>query len=583
MTDFPSIFSAGIIHDGATRFRVWAPGISTVELVIGKGRTAMDRAAHGFWEAEISEEKTIYSYCLDGDGPYPDPSSRYQPEGVNGPSFFSTSFLHHEDVPGWRGIRLRDMVIQEMHTGTYTAQGTFSAASGKLDRIASTGINAIEIMPVAQTYGDRNWGYDGVFPYSVNRSYGTPDDFAEFVKASHEYGIAVILDVVFNHMGPIGNYLEKYGPYFSDQHSTPWGKALNFDGPGSDAVRRYVIDSALYWLETMHIDGLRFDATHAIYDSSPVHILKEVVAYARRLEKNGRRIVLIAEDNRNDSNLVRSQKQCGYGFDAIWADDFHHVLHVGLTGERASYYSDYTGLDQLCRVMEHGVVYDGLYSEHLQRIRGNSWNGVAPWHSIVFSQNHDQIGNRACGERLSSLVSPDAARFAAACVLLSPCTPMLFMGEEYGERNPFLFFIDAPDMRFAELVREGRLREFRAFGWNSTADPADPETFTRCKLSWSGSDDALKASRYYSDLIKIRRKYSLAGKRPVVICGEGRIDLDYGNVTATLCTPRAQIRSLSERPIFNSEWRRYGGSTEDGSAEIAPGYFAAVCMHAESG
>jgi len=583
LSEFRSSFSTGVYWDGVFHFRTWAPECEGVTLRMEDGEElSMKRGNYGIWETELSEEGDIhYRYMLGNEGPYPDPSSRFQPTGVEGPSMISSSFQRSGRHGRWKGISLCDMIIEEVHIGTFTPQGTFRSAARRLERIAETGINSVEIMPVAQFYGSRNWGYDGVYLYATQNSYGTPSDLAYLVDRAHELGVAILLDVVYNHLGPVGNYLDRYGPYFSSVYSTPWGRALNFDGPGSDVVRQFILDNVHYWLDEIGFDGLRLDATHAIYDASPTHILSEISALAERIgRKDGRRIVLIAENDRNDRHVVLERRKCGLGLSAQWNDDFHHALHVLLTGERDGYYSDYRGLPDLCKSLSDGFVYDGIYSQNSGRIRGTKWKSLPKERLVVCSQNHDQIGNRAEGERLSFMVSPQAARFAAACVLLSPFTPMLFMGEEYGERAPFLFFIDSSDSDFAEMVYRGRLAEFSRFGWKETPRPDALETFMRCKLS-SGSGVSQRAmKRYYSDLIEVRRRYISQHRESLCVhCDEGEIILEYGKVHVLLSTPQSEAHKLKGRVLLNSEWKMYGGKVEPGRSVTADGYCAAVLLH----
>jgi maltooligosyltrehalose trehalohydrolase len=503
------------------QFRVWAPNAQRVEVRVldpEERLLPMNRDAVGYWLAEAGDVApgTRYFYRLDAGQDRPDPASRHQPEGVHGPSkVVGAGFGWTDDA--WRGIPLQKYIIYELQIGTFTAEGTFDGAIARLPDLVDLGVTAIEIMPVAQFPGERNWGYDGVLPFAVQDSYGGPDGLKRLVDAAHAAGLAVILDVVYNHLGPEGNYFSDFGPYFTDRYRSPWGAAMNFDGPGSDEVRRYFIENAVYWLRDFHIDALRLDAVHAMLDFSAGTFLEEMAGVVARegIELN-RQVFLIAESDLNDSRVVRTSEEHGFGLDAQWADDLHHALHVLLTGERQGYYEDFAGaaghpppLRLLAGALADGVLYQGQYAPARGRRHGNSFAGIPAHRLVVCAQNHDQVGNRMLGERLASLVSPARLKLAVAVVLLSPYLPLLFMGEEYGETAPFLYFISHTDPNLVKAVRQGRKEEFAAFmaQGGEPPDPAAAETFERSKLNWQLAQHAWHADLrgFYKELIALRK------------------------------------------------------------------------------
>ena len=482
----------------AVRFRVWAPYAKTVAVrLLGAERPPIPLQSdrHGYFEALVREVSplTRYQYLLDGSKERPDPASRFQPEGVHGPSAVLDPNAFQWGDHSWYGLPLKDFIIYELHVGTFTHDGTFEAVIPHLNYLKETvGITAIELMPVAQFPGRRNWGYDGAHLFAVQSSYGGPEGLKRLVNACHRAGLAVILDVVYNHLGPEGNYLSDFGPYFTDRYRTPWGAAINYDGPDSDAVRHYVINNALHWVTEYHVDALRLDAIHGIFDFGACHILKELtLAVHQQAGRLGRQVFVIAESDLNDTRIIDPLTYGGYGLDAQWNDDFHHALRVTLTGEQKGYYEDFHGLRDLGTALREGFVYGGQHSAYRRRRHGTSSEHCRPSRFVVFSQNHDQIGNRAVGDRLSTQLPFDALKVARAAVLLSPNIPLLFMGEEYGERAPFQYFIEHGDSDLVEAVRQGRRREFAHFGWKpeDIPDPQDPETFERCRLQLSGLDD----------------------------------------------------------------------------------------------
>ncbi len=503
--------------DGSVRFSVWAPNAERLSVsVLGgpaEGTYALARGASGVFAGRVPHAGAgaDYRFCVGSERTLPDPVSRWQPHGVHGPSrVVDPEFAWHDAE--WRGLAMADLVMYELHVGTFTEEGTFAAVIGHLRGLKALGITAIELMPVAQFPGNRNWGYDGVLLYAVQDSYGGPRGLKQLVDAAHAEGLAVILDVVYNHVGPEGNYLAEYGPYFTTTYHTPWGPALNYDGSLSEEVRRFVVENALYWITEYHIDGLRLDAVHRIYDFGAKHILQEIAEalhdQGRRL---GRHVLAIAESDLNDPKLVRDTVSYGYGLDGQWSDDLHHAVHALLTGERAGYYADFGGAEPVARALEEPFVYEGQFSVHRKRRHGAPSSGLPRDRFVVAIQNHDQIGNRAGGERLSMLVSPAQLRFAAALLLLSPYVPLLFMGEEYGETHPFLYFVSHGDPRLIDAVRSGRRREFESFGWHDVVpDPQADETFERSKLDRSvieaGRDDwHAQLLELYRDLLTLRR------------------------------------------------------------------------------
>ena len=471
-------------------FSVWAPAAKAVDLVLAERRIALQPAADGYWRTEVEHAQAgdAYRYSVDGGPAFPDPRSRWQPDGVHGSSqVIDVAELRRIRHAEFRPRPLREAVIYELHVGTFTPEGTYAAAQGRLQHLVDLGITHVELMPLATFPGARGWGYDGVDLYAPLPAYGTPADLARLVSECHQRGLAVLIDVVYNHLGPDGNYLASFGPYFTDRVKTPWGEAINFDGPHSDGVRSFVIDNALMWLEDYGFDGLRLDAVHAIFSFEAVHVLEELAVAVRTLgDKLNRSLVLIAESDLNDPRLVHDSVRGGYGLTAHWADDFHHAVHRYLTGETAGYYADFHGLEDIATALRDGYVYQGRYSAHRQRRHGRRPLGVHADQLVICAQNHDQIGNRARGERLSMLLNAPQLKAVAALVLLSPFVPLLFQGEEWGARTPFLYFTDHQDAELGRLVAEGRRNEFSAFAWQAEVpNPQALETFERSKLDWS--------------------------------------------------------------------------------------------------
>jgi maltooligosyltrehalose trehalohydrolase len=450
---------------------------------------------------------TRYRYRLDETTVAADPASRSQPEGVHGPSEVLDLAAHHWSDEGFHPVRLCDALLYELHVGTFTAGGTFEAAAEQLDDLVALGVTHVEVMPVAQFPGSRNWGYDGVFPYAVQDTYGGAAGLQRFVDECHRRGLAVVLDVVYNHLGPEGNVLPLFGPYLTDRYRTPWGPAVNLDGPGSDAVREFFVANALSWLDDFHVDALRLDAVHQLIDRGARPFLAELAESVRLLsEHSGRSLQLIAESADNDPRVVTPVTSGGFGMDAQWNDDFHHAVHAAVTAERHGYYVDFGRADDIARAMEQGFVYQGQYSRFRKRRHGAPSTHVDPASFVVYAQNHDQVGNRPDGRRLTTLVSAAQAELAAALVLLSPGVPLLFMGEEYGETNPFPYFVDHSDPVLVEAVRRGRAGEHEP-GGAAAPDPAAPGTYAAAKLDRSTRDDAGHARRWelYRSLVSLRR------------------------------------------------------------------------------
>jgi maltooligosyltrehalose trehalohydrolase len=512
------------LKDGRWEFLLWAPNARSVSLhLLHSGELlTMAPLSRGYFRRTVEnlEPGTRYFFQLDGARELPDPASRFQPEGVHGPSEVVDLNQFQWTDQNWQGRPLECSIFYELHVGTYTAEGTFDALISHIPELVELGITTVELMPVAQFPGARNWGYDGVYPFAPQNSYGGPESLQRFVNAAHEHGLSVALDVVYNHLGPEGNYLNAYGPYFTDRYRTPWGQALNFDGAGSDEVRRFFIENALYWLENYHFDALRLDAVHGIFDFSARHFLTEIKNAVGDLSKRlGRMLHCIAESDLNDSRLLLNHEQGGYDLDAQWSDDFHHSVHRLLTGEDRGYYADFEGIGPLASTLRDGWYYKGQYSHYRQRHHGNSPRGIAASQVVVCNQNHDQVGNRAAGERLSSLVNFEALKLAAGITLLSPFVPLLFMGEEYGETAPFQYFTSHGDPELVEAVRRGRREEFAAFGWEAekaVPDPQDESTFLRSKPDHSRKSEEPHRTllRLYQNLIRTRREYDLGDPAP---------------------------------------------------------------------
>ena len=506
--------------NGNCEFNVWAPHVAEVLVrITNQDRTVpLDSEGRGYHRAVVPSVRPGdgYLYVLNRTQERADPASRYQPDGVFGPSQVVdlAGFEWHDE--DWQGLALKDYIFYELHVATYTLAGTFAAIEEHLGRLSDLGVTALELMPVAQFSGSRNWGYDGVLPFAVQNSYGGPQGLQKLVDACHRRGLAVVLDVVYNHLGPEGNFLADFGPYFTDRYQTPWGSAINFDGEFSDEVGRFFVENALTWLEHFHIDALRLDAIHGIVDRNAQPFLALLTAAVNDLaRRSNRHMHLIAESDLNDSRFVRSSEQGGYGLHAQWSDDFHHALHSLQTGEHNGYYQDFGSLGDLGAAIKCGYVYTGQFSAYRKCRHGNSPEGLRPSQFVVCSQNHDQVGNRMLGERTSALIGFEAQKLSAACVLLSPYLPLLFMGEEYGETAPFLYFTSHSDPQLAEAVRCGRQAEFaHFFQGESVPDPQSPSTFEQSKLH----HDLVSKPRhsalwnFYRELIHLRRTVAALGQ-----------------------------------------------------------------------
>ncbi|MGA3219249.1 MAG: malto-oligosyltrehalose trehalohydrolase [Acidimicrobiales bacterium] len=491
-------------------FEVWAPGRQRVDVLLGGDRRwAMAKGDRGWWRLDVpAAAGDRYQFSLDGGPARPDPRSAWQPEGVDGPSVLVDHGSFTWTDQDWHGAALSETVLYELHVGTFSPEGTFDGAVSRLEHLVDLGANAIELLPVAEASGSRGWGYDGADLWAPHHAYGGPDGLKRLVDACHARGIAVVLDVVYNHLGPAGNYLSEFGPYFTDDYRTPWGSAVNMDGNGSYGVRDFVISNALMWLRDYHIDGLRLDAVHAIYDEGALHILEELsAAVAGQAGELGRELWVIAESDRNDPRLCRPRESHGYGVSASWDDDFHHALHTVLTGENSGYYIDFGRVAQLAKVFSDAYVYDGEFSEFRQRRHGRPAQDLSGACFVCCLQNHDQVGNRAFGERTAALVGPDLLKVGAALVLLSPFVPMLFEGEEWGASTPFLYFTDHQDPELGAAVREGRRKEHPLNAGAEVPDPQGPETFLRSKLDWSELDREPHRSllAWHRRLIALRR------------------------------------------------------------------------------
>jgi len=526
-------------------FTLWAPRARSVELVSGEERVALEPAPGGRWQVELDGGRlgAGYRFSLDGGPALPDPRSRWQPEGVHGPSHIMDSArLRRFQRPGFRAAPLREAVLYELHIGTFTAEGTYEAAEQRLAHLLELGITHVELMPVATFPGRRGWGYDGVDLCAPLPAYGSPEQLAHFVDCCHEKGLGVLLDVVYNHLGPDGNHLGSFGPYFTDRYKTPWGEAFNYDGAQSDEVRRFVIDNALMWLGDYGFDGLRLDAVHAIFCfEESLHILEQLAREVRKLGAElDREFLLIAESDLNDPRLVHSSARGGFGLDAHWSDDFHHALHRFFTGESAGYYSDFNGLADVATALKDGYVYQGQYSAFRRRSHGRPPKGVGPGQLVVCSQNHDQIGNRARGERLSMLLGVPQLKALAALTLLAPFVPLLFQGEEWGARTPFLYFTDHQDPELGRRVAEGRAAEFAHFheGEGEVPNPQAEDTFTRSRLDWSELARAphTELLDWYRRLIRLRRtksdRYGRAGAKVKFDAAAAWLQFQHGGLLA---------------------------------------------------
>jgi maltooligosyltrehalose trehalohydrolase len=567
----------------ASEFIVWAPLRSKVELVLSAPVPAaypMEKDEFGYWRVSIGATLGArYVFRLDGEVSCPDPASLAQPDGVDGPSELIDRSIYRPRDEGWTGIPLSNQIIYELHTGAFSLTHDFEGVREKLDYLADLGINAIELMPLSQFPGSRNWGYDGVYPFAIQYSYGGVAGFRRLVEAAHAKGIAVIVDVVYNHFGPEGNHLDQYGPYFTDKYKTPWGKAVNFDDAWSDGVRNYFLQNAAMWLDDYGVDALRLDAVHAICDFSAIPFVQQLKELAAEIERRtGCPKALIAEMDLNDPRYINPPARGGYGLDGQWVDEFHHALRTLLTGDRKAYYQDFGQIGQLEKAFRHTYVYDGNYSPYRKRTFGGHADHNPYDQFVVFAQNHDQVGNRALGERLTSILSFEQMKLAAAAVLLSPYVPLLFMGEEYGEEKPFQFFVSFSDEELIESVRKGRAAEFEEFsgvgdpsgGAGAVPDPQAEETFARSVLSWSyAQEPGAGLLRFYRHLIAMRKT------RPAL----------QGRTRDSMVVYPAIGQTLPlERKILNDQvyiWLHFGGEAvqfENGTGEALRKIFDSAAL-----
>ncbi len=496
------------------RFKVWAPKAKTIGVRIEKTVHAMEKISGGWWQKDLANAgaETDYAFVIDGSGPVPDPRSAWQPYGVHGPSRIVDHAAFAWTDAQWQAPALASAIVYELHVGTFTSEGTFDAAQHHLTYLKDLGITHVELMPVNAFPGKHGWGYDGVDLFAPHEAYGDPGALKRFVDACHQHRLAVLLDVVYNHLGPSGNYLAKFAPYFTHLHNTPWGDAVNLEDAGSYEVRRFFCDNAIMWLRDYHFDGLRLDAVHAYMDRSAIHFMEQLSTEVRALEAGtGKHYVVIAESDLNDPRFVKSVEAGGYGLDAQWSDDFHHALVTVLSGDRRGYYSDFGSIADLAKALKSVFVYDGIYAPHRDRMQGRPVEGLPAWRFLGYSQNHDQVGNRAKGERLSSLVSEGRTKIAAALVLTAPFVPLLFQGEEWAASSPFQYFTDHENAELGRLVSEGRKREFATFGWNpdEIPEPQDEQTFLRSKLKWEeqSASTHVEMLAWYKQLIHLRKTH----------------------------------------------------------------------------
>ena len=529
------------VRPGGVTFSVWAPRCRSLELVIdARPSRPMREEGDGLFTITIDNVAAgaRYQYRLDGERYRPDPVSRWQPEGVHGPSVIVDGAAFQWTDARFAGHALADLVFYELHVGTFTAAGTFEAVIPYLDGLADLGVTAIELMPIAEFPGSRNWGYDGVHLYAPQSTYGGPRGLRRLVDAAHARGLSVALDLVYNHLGPEGNYLAEYGPYFTDRYQTPWGSAVNFDGPDAAGVRRHVVENVRYWVREFHVDAFRLDAIHAIYDASPLHILTEIAEAARDEGRRlGRPVHVVAESHDNDRNLVRPPAEGGIGLGAQWSDDFHHAVHALLTRESTGYYADFGGPAQLARAIEEGFAFQGEPSGYFGRARGTPSADLPGERFVISMQNHDQVGNRALGDRLSTMLPFEAVKLAAALLFVTPALPLLFMGEEYGETAPVQYFTSFLDHDLTEAVRRGRSAEFARFAWaRPIPDPDAPSTFVTSRLNHSlaGAPRHRELYQYYRLWLELRRAHPALGAahKPGT-----RVTLDAAGEVLTVARP----------------------------------------------
>ena len=507
-------YGANVLSDGGVEFRVWAPEAGCLSVQLSqKPALAMAQDGEDF-QLIVPEARPgdTYSFSFNDGRLRPDPVSRSQPQGVHGPSQIIDPGAFVWSDQDWKGIALSDYILYELHVGTFTPEGTFESAISKLGHLKNLGITAVELMPVGEFPGERNWGYDQVDLYAPHSAYGGPSGLKSLVNACHRAGLAVVLDVVYNHLGPEGNYVAEFGPYFTDEYHTPWGRAMNYDGPLSDGVRRFVIDNALYWLTEYHVDALRLDAIHGIFDFTARHILAELRdRFHEEAALLGRQAWIIAESDLNDVRVLNSHAAGGHGLDAQWLDEFHHSVRAYLVpGANRSYLAGFGDLRHIEKAITEGFVYDGCYSPFRRRHFGSSSRELPGNRFVAFIQNHDQIANTSQGRRWPQLMPLDQYRIAVALLLCSPCLPLLFMGEEFADTNPFLYFTSHSDPGLAQAVSEGRRKEFEEFTvLGEFVDPQAPKAFQRSKLNWNSLDEPGPRAmvNLYCELIRLRKRW----------------------------------------------------------------------------
>ncbi len=592
-------------HNDFCTFTVWAPNHKNVKLSLTQElrHLEMENVENGYWILAVNGIKpgTQYMYQLDSQGQRPDPASHFQPNGVFGPSEVVDHELFAWKDNGWQGLDFKDLVFYEVHVGAFTQEGTFGAMMEKIKELADFGVNAVELMPDTQFSGRRNWGYDGVFPFAVQNTYGTPDDLKALVNECHLQGVALFVDFVYNHLGPEGNCLNDYAPYFSTDKMTKWGPTVNLDGALNEGVRNFFLENTLHWLRNYHIDGIRLDAILSMSDISPKHFLQElnqtVDTYA---EQTGKKLYLIAESGYNETKVLTPKEQGGYGFDAQWLDDFQHALFVLLAGEKEGYYRHYGQLDDLMEVLSDAYFFVGGQSFR-RRSKNESFRWIPAYKFVVFSQNHDQVGNRLLGNRLTTLAGFEAAKLAAGMVLLSPYVPLLFMGEEYGETAPFLFFTDYAGKKLRDTIREGRRREFAAFHWRGEVpDPQSLETFEKSKLNWQQryEEKSAKIASYYRALIVLRKNvvFRVGKDRRIVLLksennqvlfiskngGEGLVIANFGSQPQTYTFPLKSGEYVKVLDSADYSWGGSGSSLPDiataGDTHVIQGFNLAVYL-----
>lgn len=583
--------------EGGARFVVWAPDARSVELVLDDERIDAAATTDGYWSVEApgAGHGTRYRWSIDHGAPTPDPASRWQPDGVHGPSAVVDPARFTWTDGAWTGRTMSGSVVYELHVGTFTPGGTLDSAIADLDRLAALGVTTIELMPLNAFAGTRNWGYDGVFPFAVHHAYGGPEALARFVDAAHARGLAVLLDVVYNHLGPEGNYLGCFGPYFTDEYRTPWGTAVNVAGAGSDGVRHYFASNVRWWLEALHVDGFRFDAIHAVVDPTANPFWGELCDTARATATDlGRDIALIAETADNDPRHLHPRERNGIGFDAVWCDDVHHNLLVAVTGFRGGYLADYTGTpEELADTLAHRWKFRGQYSIARGRHHGRPVDDVAPDRFVVCSQNHDQVGNRPAGDRPDHRVGPARRRYLAAAVLLSPATPMLFQGEEYGELAPFPFFVDHTDPDVLSATNEGRRAEFAAADWTiDVPEPGARSTFESAILDPTvveRDDRSARLLAMYTEALRLRREVTAVAEpvaeQTVELVGDViAVRRSHAGTTSHLllnASDDAAAVDAAGRLLFDSGDARWGGDrpvTHDGDTRHLPAWTVALVV-----